>query len=585
MPGNPSQAPHATWAMPAVLAIVAAVYAPSLLSGFNADDYLILAKIKSVGGLGDPLAYFQFAFYDYFRPVAFLSHALDWQLWGVNPVGFHVTNLILHLANTWLVFHVGRGLVGGRSATLGALLFGLHPASHEAVYWIAARFDLLATFFTLTAVMCLARDGRSWRAAGLTAFGLALLSKESAISLLVIAPARDVFIGRLDWRLTLRRLLPLVGIVVAYSLARHVGADLDAVGGSRRLPKLFMTAGALAALLMLARSPERQPIGSRFYDAAERARWPLAIAVVLVPGAVLLWPPAFPWLAEKLGFVAYVSFYAISPVVFPAPPHDWFLPDTALRAMPHLLVLGAIVWLALKVLRLYAGRVDEAAFLSVFAVASLVPVSSMTGGLRYLYLATAGLAPLAALLLHRLAPSRAVVPAAIIVLLAASVQQVLHAGRAWRAAAVTTREGIALMSAATRPCGTKDVVLLTAPAGIGGVYGNLSWDAFDVLTGCAPRSLTALLRVVRTDARVDTRSVGADIVDLRVPDYRGNIVASEDLRNFTRVIEPGETTTMQTAAGRLETFAEGTTQVFRWTLTGEFPRAARFYYSEGRVRQ
>jgi hypothetical protein len=76
----------------------------------------------------------------------------------------------------------------------------------------------------------------------------------------------------------------------------------------------------------------------------------------------------------------------------------------------------------------------------------------------------------------------------------------------------------------------------------------------------------------------------AATIELRVPDYRGNIRASADLSHFTEPVRPGRAFDISTAAGRLETFAEGATQVFRITLSGPARDAERFYYADGAVR-
>ena len=86
------------------------------------------------------------------HPLTWLSHMLDCQLYGLKPQGHHVTNLILHLANTLLLFLVLRRTTGAvwRSAFVAAL-FALHPLRVESVAWVAERKDVLSTlFFMLT---------------------------------------------------------------------------------------------------------------------------------------------------------------------------------------------------------------------------------------------------------------------------------------------------------------------------------------------------------------------------------------------------------------------------------------------------
>ncbi len=383
-----------------------------------------------------------------------------------------------------LVLLIGRRLLKPATAIVAALLFALHPASHEAVYWMAARFDLMATFFTLASIWCLSDDRRIWRAAGVVAFAMALLSKESAIALLLIAPAWDVFIGKRDVRAVVRRLLPLLMVVAAYAIVRSLArrprrrrrrspADEGRHGRGRAGGHSRRRLGGA----------QRQPAGSPDRTDAALFGWPLVGAAGLVLVALLWWPVTSAATAKPLGFIAYVAFYSISPVVFPSPSADWFVPAGARDALPGLAAACLVLVLIARFGRSLA-RDAGAAFLCVFIAAALVPVSSMTGGLRYLYLATAGMAWLVGWLLERL-PRRGRIPAAVLLtaVIVVSLTQLMHAARAWRAGSDMTRRGIALMSDSPAPCGTRDLVMLTAPTGIGGVYANFLYEAFDVLHG------------------------------------------------------------------------------------------------------
>src|SRR5271165_55118 len=85
------------------------------------------------------------------HPVTWLSHALDTQIFGVDPAGPHDENLLLHVLNVVLLFWVLQQATGfaGRSAMVAAL-FALHPINVESVAWIAERKNLLSmTFFLL----------------------------------------------------------------------------------------------------------------------------------------------------------------------------------------------------------------------------------------------------------------------------------------------------------------------------------------------------------------------------------------------------------------------------------------------------
>ena len=87
------------------------------------------------------------------HPVTWLSHALDCQLFDLDPAGPHDVNLLLHVINALLLFLVLRHATGftGRSFMVAAL-FALHPVNVESVVWIAERKNLLSMLFFLLAL-------------------------------------------------------------------------------------------------------------------------------------------------------------------------------------------------------------------------------------------------------------------------------------------------------------------------------------------------------------------------------------------------------------------------------------------------
>lgn len=89
-----------------------------------------------------------------FIPLVLLSWMLDYCIWGLNPIGFHITNLIIHLINVILVFILVSRLTKKHWILLATtLLFGLHPMRVETVAWITARKDLLYTLFFLFSII------------------------------------------------------------------------------------------------------------------------------------------------------------------------------------------------------------------------------------------------------------------------------------------------------------------------------------------------------------------------------------------------------------------------------------------------
>jgi tetratricopeptide (TPR) repeat protein len=122
------------------------------------------------------------------HPLTWFSHILDWQLFGRNPAGHHLTNLLLHLANTLLLFAVLRRMTGAVGPSgLVAALFAVHPLHVESVAWVAERKDVLSTFFWMLTLLAYARYAER-RTAGrylltLLLFALGLMTKPMLVTL------------------------------------------------------------------------------------------------------------------------------------------------------------------------------------------------------------------------------------------------------------------------------------------------------------------------------------------------------------------------------------------------------------------
>ena len=183
------------------------LYAPALWGFFQSDDFVLVRLARDFGPLapwslepdGAPI---------FFRPVVTLSFYLDWLAWGLQPLGYHLTNLLLH----GLTAYVGTIVYGQMTASQpdsaskrwAALLVGglflAHPSHGEAVAWISGRTDLVATLLGLVSFSAFLRArGRGWAEIreprpwlfilAAVLFFLALLAKESVIVLPLIALA------------------------------------------------------------------------------------------------------------------------------------------------------------------------------------------------------------------------------------------------------------------------------------------------------------------------------------------------------------------------------------------------------------
>jgi hypothetical protein len=390
------------------------------------------------------------------------------------------------------------------------------------------------------------------RAGGLLLFLAGLLTKESALALPVLVVAYDVLVDERDVRQIVKRLLLLALPAFVYVLLRSLASDIPAPADSRGTGKLLALAAVTVGLTLFAHWRVRL----RSSSLESQRRGALLIAGLLTTGAAaaLLWPRASAWVAQKAGFLAYAAFYLFSPVARPQPDPRFFVPATVLEAFPGLVVALVLSWAA------WSARH------------------------WLLHMATVGLTLLVgAWTMELSARSRTRMIAVLALFGLISLQQLAAAASAWRWGSTMVSDGLARMLPTLHPCGTRDLILMTAPVGIRGVYSNFYWDAFKV-AGCAPREIVVFLRIVRHDARVEIRELDSGRFELRFKDYAGNAVASVDLRNFDLPITRGAVRSVDTVAGRVETFPNGTDQVFRIQLTEEAARASLFYYSDARVR-
>src|SRR5688572_6422346 len=132
------------------------------------------------------------------HPVTMLSHALVVELFGPGPEAQHVANVLLHLANTLLLFGLIASLTGaiGRSFFVAAV-FAVHPIHVESVAWISERKDVLSAFFWLFAVWTYLIYVRRPRLppylALLGLFALALMSKPMAVTLPLVLLLIDIW--------------------------------------------------------------------------------------------------------------------------------------------------------------------------------------------------------------------------------------------------------------------------------------------------------------------------------------------------------------------------------------------------------
>ncbi len=135
-----------------------AIYANSLKNDFVFDDESVVQTNLSIQSLSNIPKYFsaEEGFHKvigrYYRPIVSTTYALDYAIWGLNPLGFHLTNIIFNLICSLILFAIllrlfGKYKFGILAALISTLIFTSHPVHTEAVSWISGRTDSIAALF------------------------------------------------------------------------------------------------------------------------------------------------------------------------------------------------------------------------------------------------------------------------------------------------------------------------------------------------------------------------------------------------------------------------------------------------------
>ena len=220
--------------IPVVLVLTLLCLSPALQNKFvNLDDpqYLIDNPAVHTWNIVTLKQIFSEQFVGNYQPLTMLSYMVEYKLFGLNPFGYHLMNLLLHLLGTLFVFLIIKKLSGNDLiAFITSLLFGIHPLHVESVAWIAERKDVLYGFYFLwalylyVAALAPAQKGEEVRlsptrvGAILLLFLLALLSKAQAVVLPVVFLAMDFLMNRKLTKKTILEKLPLFVLAVAFGL-------------------------------------------------------------------------------------------------------------------------------------------------------------------------------------------------------------------------------------------------------------------------------------------------------------------------------------------------------------------------------
>ena len=224
----------------ALLAFV--LYLNTLHNPWVFDDHRTILTNTSLASLADFRAV---GLHDVTRPIVNLSYALDRHFSGTAPFGFHLTNVLLHVINVWLLFLLTWRLVEDRArrypdprhairapvaAFVAASLFAVHPMMTESVGYISGRSELLTGVFFLCAMLCARRwmlgAGARWWLLTAGLWVASMLSKEVGVMLPLVLFVYDRWILDDDAHARRRRFrrlhLPLAGAAILVAVVRGV---------------------------------------------------------------------------------------------------------------------------------------------------------------------------------------------------------------------------------------------------------------------------------------------------------------------------------------------------------------------------
>ncbi|MHC4302257.1 MAG: glycosyltransferase family 39 protein, partial [Planctomycetota bacterium] len=246
------------------------------------------------------------------HPLTWLSHMLDCQLFGASPGWHHLTNLLLHIANTLLLFAVLKRMTGTlwRSAFVAAL-FALHPCHVESVAWISERKDVLSTLFWMLTMAAYVRYVNRPRVSSyllvLLTFALGLMAKPMLVTLPFVLLLLDYWpLGRFQDRppvehapqpgarmlghllpkrtfyLLLLEKIPFLVVTAASSVITFiVQRQIGAVATARQFPLISRIANTFASYLMYIRKMFWPSPLAMFYPYPPKADLMLQAAVAI----------------------------------------------------------------------------------------------------------------------------------------------------------------------------------------------------------------------------------------------------------------------------------------------------------------
>ncbi len=301
------------WHALAVGVATALLYAPTVRAGFlrfgDASNFLANPDYRGLSAANLKWMLLRFQVAGSYQPVTWLTHGLDYLLWGMNPAGYHLGNVLLAAAGAAATYGLAARLLRRASApeaseagllrlcaAFAALLFWVHPQRVEVVAWASQRGYLLAALFAVLSLDAYLKahepgqEERRLRRLALAAgfFVLSLLSKPAALGLPLLFLIADVYpLRRAEGPGRLRALAeekaPLFFLSAATAVVAANGLYLAGISAPASAPAALLGRAGYAAAFYLAKmvAPARL---APFYP-APRASWVYGLAAAAVAGA------------------------------------------------------------------------------------------------------------------------------------------------------------------------------------------------------------------------------------------------------------------------------------------------------------
>jgi tetratricopeptide (TPR) repeat protein len=392
---------RSTWIGLSLAAFAFALYLPSLRNGFvNWDDFDYLTSNPHLGSFD--WAYVQWSFTTWWHlnwhPLTWISYGIDHAVWGLNPLGFHLTNVVLHAVNSFLVFALAERLFARSAysagaklagATATAVLFAAHPLHVESVAWVSERKDVLYVAFTLLALLSYLRyvsDAPRTRArayaATLVLFALSALAKPMAVTFPVVLLILDAWpLRRLGdaadrMRIVLIEKLPFFAVSLGVSWLTVAAQQAGGALKTGELPldeRVFVAVKALGFYLAKLVAPVPLVPLYPLESPIDPLRWDYLfalLAIVAISAAAVVWRRRAPALAAGWAFYLVTLLPVIGLVQVGA--------QAAADRYTYLPILGPLALVGAAVAEVFDARPALRAALAAVGAMVLVALSALT---------------------------------------------------------------------------------------------------------------------------------------------------------------------------------------------------------------